>query len=97
MKKAKSVKLPAGVDQTFVDGIQAMTTDQLKAHVVLLQVQNQENESFKESDEYLQAKEEFKMAKENNNLVVGPVKDLSISIKNKTKLLIERLKEKGGA
>lgn len=93
-KKAEQ-KLPKGVDETFVDGIQSMDTEQLKAVIVTLQVQNEENEAFKESDQYLAAKEEFDYHKERFNLIAGPVKDTSTAIKNKTKLVIDRLKEKG--
>lgn len=95
MKKDQVQKLPTGIDQTFVDGIQSMSTDELKANIVRLQVQNQENEAFKESDGYMQAEEEFSFAKEKHKMVVGPVKEVTTSIKNKTKLVIERLKEKG--
>ena len=97
MKKSDVVKLPKGVDQAFLDTINPMTTDQLKSTIVVLQVQNQENEAFKESDEYLAAEDEFKVAKDRHALVVGPIKDVTVAIKNKTKLVIERLKEKGGA
>lgn len=97
MKKEKTVKLPKGVDQAFLDTIAPMQTDELKSVIVSLQVHNQENEAFKESDEYLAAEDEFKVAKERHDLVAGPVKDVTVAIKNKTKLVIERLKEKGGA
>jgi len=92
---SKEAKLPAGVGQEFVDSIQSMKTEELKALIVTLQVQNQENEAFKESEGYIQADEEFKQAKERHKLVVGPVKDVTVSIRNKTKLLVERMKEKG--
>lgn len=95
MKKADVSKLPTGVDQVFVDNIQAMTIDQLTSLIVALQIQNQENEAFKESEGYLRAVDEFSLAKERHSLVVKPVKDVTVSIKNKTKLVVERLKEKG--
>jgi hemerythrin len=95
--RVQQPKLPKGVPQEFIDGIQAMTTDQLKAQIVLLQVQNQENEEFKLSEGYLKAEEEFKHHRDRHNEVVGPVKEVSLSLKNKTKLVVERLKEKGGA
>ena len=55
MKQPKSQvpKLPKGVNQEFLDGIQSMDTATLKAVVVTLQVQNQENEEFKASDAYV--------------------------------------------
>ena len=90
-------KLPKGVPQEFIDGIQSMSTDQLKAQIVLLQVQNQENEAFKEDPKVIAAEEEFRQAKESHNLIVIPIRDTSVSLKNKTKLVVERLKEKGGA
>ncbi len=91
------MKLPKGVSQEFIDGIQSQTTDQLKATIVLLQVQNQENEAFKESEAYQLAEIEFDEAKYAHSLVAGPVKEVTVSIKNKTKLVIDRLVEKGGA
>lgn len=97
MKKEQKKKLPKGVDETFVDGLNAMTIDELKARIVSLQVQNQENEAFKESENYVQAKAEFDYAKERFDLVVGLVKETTNILKNKTKMVIERLKEKGGA
>jgi hypothetical protein len=95
--KAPTIKLPKGVSQEFVDGIQAMSTDQLKAEIVRLQVQNQENEAFKESDQYVQEKQTFEQAKAQFDLIAGPVKDTTTMVKNRTKLVVERLTEKGGA
>ncbi len=95
-KKAQTVKLPKGVSQEFVDSIQSMLIADLKSHIVSLQVQNQENEAFKESEGYIKAQAEFDQAKEKFDLVAGPVKDVTVSLKNRTKLVIERLKEKGG-
>lgn len=94
---SKAAKLPKGVDQTFIDGIQSMTTDSLKALIVILQVQNQDNEDFKASDAYINAQVVFDQAKCQFDLIAGPVKETTVSIKNKTKLIVERLKEKGGA
>ncbi len=95
--KAPLVKLPKGVSQEFVDGIQAMTTDQLKALIVTLQVQAQENDLFKESEGYVKSKEAFDAAKQKHDLVANPVKDTAVSIRNRTKLIVKRLQEKGGA
>ena len=96
MKQPKP-KLPAGVTQEFIDGIQGMSTDELKATVVTLQIQNQENEEFKLSTEYLENEEEFDCAKAHHDYIAGPVKEVTVSIRNRTKLVIKRLKEKGGA
>lgn len=93
----KLVKLPVGVNQEFIDNIQAMTIDQLKATIVLLQVQEQENAAFKESPDFIKAQDEYDFAKDRYNQVAGPVKETSTSIKNRTKMVVERLKEKGGA
>lgn len=95
--KVQENKLPKHVSQEFVDGIQSMSTDQLKAQIVLLQVQNQENEGFMEEPKFQEEEQLFDIAKERHNQIVGPVKETRISIKNKTKLVVERLKEKGGA
>lgn len=84
-----------GIDQTFIDEITSQTVDQLKATIVRLQIQNEENEAFKESQEYIQAKSEYDLAKEKWNEVAGPIRDVTKVIKNKTKLVIDRLKEKG--
>lgn len=97
MKKVQAIKLPKGVSQEFLDGLNTMSTDQLKAEIVTLQLQNDENEEFKSTEGYLDAEDEFRTAKDRHGLVVGPVKDLTIGIKNRTKEVIKRLKEKGGA
>lgn len=94
-KSAETVKLPKGVNQEFIDSINSSTIDELKAKVVLLQIQNQENETFKESESFIKAKSEFDYAKEKFELVAGPIKDTSVSLKNRTKLVVDRLKEKG--
>lgn len=95
--KVPTKKLPKGISQEFVDSIQSMTIDNLKAQIVILQVQNQENELFKESEKYVAADDEFKVARDRHNEVVGPVKETAVSLKNKTKLVVERLKDRGGA
>lgn len=94
-KKPEIKKLPRGVSQEFMDSIQGMSVEDLKARIVTLQVQNEENELFKESEQFLSAKAEFDYAKETFDLVAGPIKDVTVSIKNQTKLIIERLKDKG--
>jgi hypothetical protein len=93
--KVQTKKLPKGVPQEFVDNIQAMTSDQLKGEIVRLQVQAQENEAFKESEKYVKEKETFDAARSRFNEVAGPVRETAVSIRNKTKLLVERMREKG--
>lgn len=95
-QKAETKKLPKGVNQEFVDSIQAMKIDELKSLIVTMQLQNEENEAFKESEQFLQAKAEFDVAKARFDLVAGPVKEVTVSLKNRTKLVIERLRDKGG-
>lgn len=95
MKKSQGAKLPKGVSQEFLDSLNSMGTGQLQDLVFRLQVQNDENEQFKETEGYLAAEDEFATARERHNLVVSPVKDLTIGIKNRTKEVIKRLKEKG--
>ena len=95
MKKSKALQLPKGVSQEFLDGLNTMSTDQLKAEIVTLQLQNDENEEFKTTEGYLEAEDEFQTAKDRHGLVVGPVKELTLGIKNRTKEVIKRLKEKG--
>lgn len=97
MKKEPTVKLPKGVSQEFVDNLNSMSTDDLKACIVRLQVQNQENEAFKETPEFQGAQLEYDMSKERYNLVAGPVRDTTLAVKNRTKLVVERLKDRGGA
>lgn len=82
------MKLLKGVDQTFVDNIESMSTDELKATVVRLQAAYQTNQEFKDGDDYQQAKAEW-------DLIAGPVRDVSVAIKNKTKLVMKLLKDKG--
>lgn len=95
--KNPTKKLPKGVTSEFIDSIAGLSIDALKARIVEIQLQNEENELFKESDAYINAKAEFDTAKERYQLVVGPVRETTTTLKNKTKLIIERLKEKGGA
>jgi len=97
MKKEAKQKLPKGIDEVFVDSLNTMQTPELKALVVQLQLQNQENEAFKESQSYLEAKAEFDYHKERFDQVAGPVRDTTTILKNKTKMVIEQLKQKGGA
>jgi hypothetical protein len=87
-RKEPKKKLPAGVDQTFVDEIERLDTDSLKGRIVQLQVAKETNDEFKKSQGYLDAKSEY-------DLVAGPVRDLDKAIKNKTKLIIDQLKQKG--
>ena len=96
-KKQQAVKLPKGVSQQFLDGLNTASTVELKAIIVTLQVQNQENEEFKLSEAFIQAQGEFDYAKEVFDQVAGPIKEVTTSLKNRTKIVVERLKEKGGA
>ena len=93
--KIRPAKLPKGVTQEFVDGLNTMSTEHLKAEVVRLQVSNQENEEFKESEAYVKEQERYAESKERFDLIAGPVRDITVAIKNRTKLVIERLKDKG--
>ncbi len=83
-----SNKLPRGVDEAFVDSINSMSTEDLCGLVVILQTGLSEVEAYKQAEVYQQASETYRM-------VVGPVRDAATSLKNKTKLVIERLKERG--
>lgn len=85
-------KLPQG----FEDNLNTMSTDELKALIVKLQVQNEENEVFKESEPYQQELQRYDLAKERFNEMAGPVRDLTKQLKAQTKATIDRLKEKGG-
>lgn len=96
-KKPETVKLPKGITQEFMDSLQAMSTDQLKAQIVSLQVQNQENEEFRNTPKFIAEEEALKVAKDRWELTNGPLKDDAVRIKNATKAVVERLKEKGGA
>lgn len=96
-QKLKAKKLPKGVDETFLDAISSMNTDELKSVIVQLQIANRDNEEFKESPQFQEAQAEYDHAKDRYNLVAGPIRDVTVAVKNKTKLVIERLKEKGSA
>ena len=91
-----SKKSELGLTPEFTSEIQSLTVDQLKARVVALQVQFQENEAFKETPEFQAAQEEFDYAKERYNQVAGPVKETAAVLKNRTKAVITALREKGG-
>lgn len=96
-KQEKTQKLPKGVTEEFLDEVNSMSTDSLKATVVRLQVQNQENEEFKAGPAFQAELEAFEHAKARFDITAGPVKDTTVSIRNRTKIVVERLKEKGGA
>lgn len=91
----KAIKLPPGVDQTFIDEVEGLSIPDLKAKIVELQIHNQENEVFKLSEDYLSAAEEYSEAKERWGYVDGPVKEVTVAIKNKTKIVVDTLKDKG--
>ena len=95
MKKAEKQKLPKGVDEVYVDSLNGRTIDELKAEIVRLQVQNEENEAFKESEQFQQAKSKFDYEKEQFDLIAKPIKETTTILKNKTKLVLQRLKDKG--
>jgi hypothetical protein len=97
MKKQETIKLPKGVNQEFLDNVQALSRDQLKGAIVDLQIQNQENEAFKETEGYLDAADEYAFAKAKWDEVAGPVKETTTSLRNRTKIVVELLKEKGVA
>ena len=83
------------VPQEFIDSINAMPIDALKALVVNLQVRQQENEAFKDSDVYQAEVSKLKIARDKFNEVAGPVRDLAKLLKLETNLVLERLKERG--
>lgn len=89
-KAVKGIKLPAGVTPEFYDSIQAKTTDELKSLIVQLQVQGQETDALKSSEAFQEAKAQL-------DLIAGPIRETKTSLKNRTQLVLERLKEKGGA
>jgi hypothetical protein len=93
--KAAKIKLPKGVTQEFVDSIQSMTSDQLKAAIVQLQVQTQENEAFKDDPKFVAEKDLLDQAKARFELIAGPVKETAISLRNRTQMIVQRLQEKG--
>lgn len=89
MAKQQKRKLPAGVDETFVEEIQRLSVEQLKERIVQLQAaKEQDVDGFKKSQGYLDAKASW-------DAVNGPVRDTATAIKNKTKMILEKLKEQG--
>jgi len=88
MAKERKKKHPAGVDETFVEEIARLDVDSLKGRIVQLQNAKEQNEEFKKSQGYMDAKAQY-------DEVAGPVRDTNTAIKNKTKLIIEALREKG--
>jgi hypothetical protein len=66
-----------------------MDSEALKSLVVQLEEQKEEAELIKETPGYIEAKDAYM-------LVRGPYVDTKKALKNKTKLVIQRLKEKGG-
>ena len=90
-------KQPIGIDNDFLASISGLSIEDLKAFIVRLQIQAEENEAFKETLEFLKVQDEFDAAKESYNLVAGPIKETAKILKNRTKAVIECLKQKGGA
>jgi hypothetical protein len=88
-RKLKKPSLPFGIDESFVDSLNTMSTDEIKSLIVRLEGQKEEAEEMKRSQGYLEAKVAFDMVK-------GPYQDTKKALRNKTKLAVERLKEKGG-
>lgn len=89
------MKQPVGIDNEFLAEIESMSTDALKARVVTLQVQAEENEAFKETPEFEAAQAAYDDAKETYQYVAGPIKETAASLKNRTKAVIKRLQERG--
>lgn len=72
----------------FVNEVDTLTSDQLKARIVAYQQQLEESETHKEANEsLLDARNEV-------NMLAGPYRDVKKAIGLKTKYIIELLKEK---
>lgn len=73
----------------FVQEVDTLTIDQLKARIVQLQQALEESEAHKEANEALAS------AKAELSELSGPYRDVKKAVGLKTKYIIELLKEKG--
>lgn len=74
----------------FVNEVETLTVDQLKARIVSYQQQLEESEAHKRENEDLNA------AREEVKLLSGPYRDVKQAVNLKTRYIIELLKEKNG-
>ena len=88
-RKEKGPKLPFGVSSEFVEEIAAASTEVLKAKIVTMQKDLDEVITFLKTDTKL---EELKNAVKE---VEGPSRDTKKSLNNRTKLVINGLRERG--
>jgi hypothetical protein len=73
----------------FVQEVDTLTGDQLKARIVQLQ------QALEESNAHKEANDDLTAAKANVTELNGPYQDVRKAVQLKTKYLIELLKEKG--
>lgn len=88
-RKQKEPKLPFGVTPEFVDELASATTEDLKAKIVTIQKDLAEVVNFLKTNENLEdLRNRLKEAE-------GPSKDTKKSLNNRTKLVLDTLKERG--
>lgn len=89
MAKGRKKKEPAGITPEFKDDVAKMGPDQKKAIVFNLQA-----ETIKVR-EYLKEDQSVVAAKEAYDLIAGPAKSTLLMLKNRTKYIIDGMKDSG--
>lgn len=87
--KAQKKKYPAGIDETFVEEVEALSTDNLKSRLVGL------NDGIDQAQDFLK-KQEVLDLKAAYDEVAGPSRDAVRHGRAKIKFLLNLLREKGG-
>lgn len=88
-KKSKKAKLPAGIDETFLDEVARMTQDEMKEKICLVTNGIDEAKAFLKTQAVLDLKAAYDEA-------AGPSRDTVKHGQNKIKYLIDELRKNGG-
>lgn len=88
-KRAPKPKLPFGITEEFVDQIDTSTTEQLKG--IIVQIQG----DLDEASNFLKTNEEIIRLKGELDMIKGPTNETKRSLTNRTKFIVDALKEKG--
>lgn len=89
MRKEKKKKMPLGITEEFVSECDSASSDNLKAMVVQIQGQADEARTFLKEDERLQ---ELKAAYDE---AAAPTRETLKVLKNRTKFIVDALKQQG--
>ena len=89
MRKSKEKKQPLGITEEFIAEVRAASRDDLKSNIVLMQKQKRESEVFlKEEPAIIDKKDELKTMQ-------APAKETIKVLNNRTKHILDALREMG--